>query len=182
MSLKHILLGFINIQSMTGYELKQLIDNSINNFWNVNLSQIYPTLGAMKEEELLDMEIQINEGTPNSKIYNITEKGRIELEKWMEETTPLPQTRKLFLAKLLVGVKFDKEILIKQVKEQLKLHQMALESLYKRLAGNTCNLPTTEDPEKYKLFTELVIDAGIKEEEASIAWCMQTIERLEKSN
>lgn len=181
MSLKYILLGFLNIQCMTGYKLKQLLDYSITNFWSVNLSQIYPTLNEMKKEGLLDVDIQVNEGTPNSKIYYITEKGKIELEKWMRETTPLPQTRNLFLAKLLIGTHFSKDLVISQIEEQLSLHEKALESLNKQFDAEPVSMCNVENIEKHKLFRQLIIDAGIKEENASIEWCKETIETLKKS-
>lgn len=183
MSLKHILLGLLNFHDMTGYELKQLIDKSINNFWSVNLSQIYPTLNEMKKKGLLDMNLQINEGTPNSKIYNITEKGKIELSKWMEETTPLPQTRMLFLAKLLIGAKFEKSLIINQIKEQLALHEAMLESFEaKKLEGLPQGLPNIENEEVHEFFLQLIVDAGIKQEKAAIEWCKETIGRLEQSD
>jgi DNA-binding PadR family transcriptional regulator len=180
-SLKNILLGFLNIYSMTGYELKQLIDNSINHFWSVNLSQIYPTLSSMKEEGLLDMDLQINDGTPNSKIYHITEKGKAELEDWMQETTPLSQTRNLFLAKLLVGAKFDKEVLLVQLQEQLRLHEEKQREYKESMEGVHCPLTERSDlmnKEQYKLCLELAIDAGIHEEEAAIEWCKRAIKSI----
>lgn len=181
MSLKYILLGFLNIHCMTGYKLKQLLDYSINNFWSVNLSQIYPTLNAMKKDEFLDVDIQVNEGTPNSKIYYITEKGKIALDKWMKETTPLPHTRNLFLAKLMIGTHFSKDLVITQLKEQLSLHEKALESLKKRFETEPICMCNMENIEKHKLFRRLIIDAGIKEEKASIEWCKETIEVLKES-
>lgn len=183
MSLKHILLGFLNFDDMTGYELKQLMDKSINKFWSVNLSQIYPTLNDMKEKGLLDMKVMINEGTPNSKVYHITEEGKVELGRWMEETTPLPQTRMLFLAKLLISAKFEKSLMINQLREQLALHEDMLESFEKKkLEGLPLDLPKIQNKEVQELFFQLTVDAGIKQEKAFIEWCRETIERLEQSN
>ena len=48
MSLKHALLGLLTHQPMTGYELKQFFDSSIQHFWNAELSQIYPTLKSLE--------------------------------------------------------------------------------------------------------------------------------------
>lgn len=185
-ALKNILLGFLNLYSMTGYELKQLIDNSINNVWNVNLSQIYPTLSDMKAEGLLEMDFQINEGTPNSKLYHITDRGKAELQEWMEETTPLTQTRNLFLAKLLVGAKFDKSILLSQIESQLALHQEKFKELKAKQEGIDCQIhkkegiESTLDLAQYDLCLELALDCDIRAEEAAIQWCRHAIERIQQ--
>ena len=34
MSLKHALLGILTVRPMTGYELKQFFDSSVQHFWN----------------------------------------------------------------------------------------------------------------------------------------------------
>ena len=81
MSLKYALLGFLHYDSMTGYQLKQHFDNTFRHFWNTSLSQIYPTLNQMKEEELLDVEIIYQDKPLNSKVYHITDKGKEEFSK-----------------------------------------------------------------------------------------------------
>ncbi|MBP2653473.1 MAG: hypothetical protein H6Q73_1042 [Firmicutes bacterium] len=185
MSLKYILLGFLNIKNMTGYELKHFFDDSVNNFWNANLSQIYPTLNEMKEKGYLEMDIQINDNSPNSKIYRITEKGQMVLTEWMEQSTPLPQIKKLFLAKLLIGAKFKKSFIVRQLEEQLALHESMLEALKEKLKNPPKNITDNTDNKearKHEFFRQLIIDAGIKEEIASIEWCKETIDKINQMN
>ena len=45
MSLKYALLGFLNYQAYSGYDLKQLMDVSTSNFWDGEVSPM-PTLPA----------------------------------------------------------------------------------------------------------------------------------------
>ncbi|MDP4093936.1 MAG: PadR family transcriptional regulator, partial [Bacillota bacterium] len=85
MSLKHALLGFLNYQSMTGYQLKKHFDESVSNFWSVSLSQIYPTLNQMSEQGLLTVEVIQQDTAPNAKVYQITDSGKEELLKWLAE-------------------------------------------------------------------------------------------------
>ena len=47
--IKFILLGFLNYQQMTGYELKQFMDESIAHFWHAYHSQIYTSLRQMEK-------------------------------------------------------------------------------------------------------------------------------------
>ena len=47
--LKYILLGFVNYQPLTGYDLKTLIDGSTGHFWHAYHGQIYSTLHKLEE-------------------------------------------------------------------------------------------------------------------------------------
>ena len=57
MSLKHALLGILGHGQMTGYELKQFFDSSVQHFWNAELSQIYPTLKSLEEGGFVAMHV-----------------------------------------------------------------------------------------------------------------------------
>ena len=50
--IKYILLGLLNYQPMTGYDLKQTIDHSVSHFWHAYHSQIYTQLRQMEAERL----------------------------------------------------------------------------------------------------------------------------------
>ena len=52
MSLRYALLGFLGLDSMTGYELKQNLDRSTQQFWHAGLNQIYPTLKQLEGDGL----------------------------------------------------------------------------------------------------------------------------------
>ena len=61
--LKYVLLGFLNYTPMTGYELKQFMDESTANFWHAKQSQIYTTLKKLEEEGMLESHILKQDGT-----------------------------------------------------------------------------------------------------------------------
>ena len=56
MTLKHAILGLLNYEPMTGYDLKKTIDISINHFWPAVQSQIYTTLAKMEKEGWVTVE------------------------------------------------------------------------------------------------------------------------------
>lgn len=178
MSLKHALLGLLNYTEMSGYEIKQFFDDSISHFWNAKLSQIYPTLNQMKEDGLLNMEVKQQENLPNAKIYSLTEKGKEELLSWLQEPIGLTQYREAFLIKVFFGALLDKEVLKKQVSEQLKLHEERLEHYQEELAELMSMEPCLPDFEHERSYWLLTLDLGIKTEEAYISWCRETIEKI----
>ncbi len=76
MDVKTIILGFLIDNSMTGYELKKAFSISFSFFSGISYGSIYPALKKMEGEGLITMIHQIADGSPNRKVYTITEKGK----------------------------------------------------------------------------------------------------------
>lgn len=176
MSLKYALLGFLNYKSMTGYQLKQVFDKSVRNFWNASLSQIYPTLNQMKDDGLLTMEVKYQESSPNAKIYSITDSGREELRKWLIEPLEPSQHRNAFLIKIFFGANIDKVLIVSQLKQRLDLAENNL-AKYQQIRNEITENHSSED--SLTLFESLTVDYGIKNMEAVIAWYKESIEKIE---
>ncbi len=101
MSLRYALLGFLGLDSMTGYELKQNLDRSTQQFWHAGLNQIYPTLKKLEYEKLVTAEIQPQDGKPDKRTYSITPAGRELLQDWLSEPlTRLPPSKNVALLKI----------------------------------------------------------------------------------
>lgn len=45
----YALLGLITAGYRTGYEMKRMIDQSLNHFWKISYGQIYPALRQLTE-------------------------------------------------------------------------------------------------------------------------------------
>lgn len=88
MPLARAILGFLEYQPMSGYDLKKYFDQSIAHFWSATQSHIYKALDTLEKEGRVESQIIPQEGKPNRKVYSITDAGRAELQRWI--TTPLP--------------------------------------------------------------------------------------------
>ena len=127
MSLQHALLGFLNYQPMTGYELKQTMDVSTSNFWHAKQSQIYTTLKKMEESGWVVSDVEEQNGRPNRRVYTLTESGGAALQTWLAKPLLELQARKeLLLLKLFFSADEDKQTLLTQLRLQHDLHQQAL--------------------------------------------------------
>ncbi len=179
MSLKHALLGFLNYRSMTGYQLKQHFDESVQKFWNASLSQIYPTLSQMKEEGLLIMEVKYQDSSPNAKVYHITNRGRAELQRWLAEPMESQPYRNAFLVKIFFGANIDdRDVIITQLKQHLERCEGNLKS-YQQTLNRIIEDRSEDDLSQDALFWSLTVDFGIKSAEAAIAWYRESIQKLE---
>ena len=76
MDAKSMLLGFLMRGPMTGYELKKLFSLSFSFFSGLSYGSIYPALKKMEQEGQITMALEVQEGSPNRKVYTITDEGR----------------------------------------------------------------------------------------------------------
>lgn len=88
MPLSHAILASLEIQPMTGYDLKKFFDKSVGHFWSSTQSHIYKALDDLEGRGWVEKTIIAQEDKPNRKQYVITTAGREELRRWL--TTPLP--------------------------------------------------------------------------------------------
>ena len=98
MSLAHTILGFLQQEKMTGYDLKtSCFDECIAHLWPADLAQIYRTLDKLVEHGWITCSIEIQRDRPNRKVYSLTEPGKAELIRWLGCHQPLPTIREPLL-------------------------------------------------------------------------------------
>ena len=83
MSLRHAILGFLDIEPATGYALMQRFEGSVGSFWTATQSQIYRELHALLDAGLVTMEVVPQDGKPARKLHALTPEGRAELQRWL---------------------------------------------------------------------------------------------------
>ncbi|MEM8778139.1 MAG: PadR family transcriptional regulator, partial [Cyanobacteria bacterium P01_G01_bin.49] len=127
--LKYILLGFLNYQQMTGYNLKRLIDNSTGHFWHAYHSQIYTTLRKMEQDGLVTSVIDDSDEKLERRIYDITNQGQSKLKQWLGKSlTELPPSKDSLLVRLFFSGSRSSEEVLNELKFQRQLHQQQLET------------------------------------------------------
>ncbi len=83
--LKHGILGLLNYGPMTGYEIKEVFQNSLNYFWTAQTSQIYRELQTLKKNGWVTVAVVPQEGRPDKKPFTITSAGKEELLRWLAD-------------------------------------------------------------------------------------------------
>ncbi len=177
MSLKHAMLGFIDMMPMSGYDLKKLFDSSVKFYWTATHSQIYRTLNELKNDDLVKVELIQQTDLPNKKMYHITEKGKEELLSWIVTTNDLPPVRH----KLLVQLSWADRLPTGQIIELLQNYADILNdrlALYKSSEHQV--VLTMGRTDREKLLWQSTLDNGIMTYEAELKWTLKTIKKLEK--
>ncbi len=180
MPLKHGLLGLLNYQSKTGYELNKTFEESLNFFWKAQTSQIYRELNKMKKEGWLVSETIIQVGKPNKKMYSLTDMGQEELNRWLRhhESMEWVTLRSEFLMKLFLSG--DK--LLEENIEYLRQYRNKCSELMKGMetTGAIIERQAAALGEKENAFYwGLTADYGFDHYTMCLNWATKTIKKLE---
>lgn len=99
----YIILGLLNHEAMTGYDIKKRIDTSISNFWDIGYGQIYPTLKVLEQDGDVTKNVENKEKGPDRIVYSISESGRKKLQEWLARPSDTEYVKYEILLKLFFG-------------------------------------------------------------------------------
>ena len=116
---RYAVLGMLSFGSMTGYDMKKYIDNSIAHFWNENYGGIYPVLRRLEKEGLVTKATEQAEGRPVRHVYSLTDQGREALQMWLRLPAERPVWRMELLLKLFFGGQVSVKNMIQKVESEL---------------------------------------------------------------
>jgi PadR family transcriptional regulator AphA len=179
MSLNHILLGMLREPS-TGYELGKEFSEGAQHFWFAELSQIYPTLKRMRDRGWLDTWEEPSERGPKRKVYKTTAEGRAELRTWLRDGPRLGRERLGFIAQtFFLGEleSYEESLSIVRKMRAMWEHKLGYLEHVERMVEEDHG-----DPSHYGgdgLHNHAALRMGIHMLRAKLAWCAETLERLE---
>ena len=179
--LKFALLGSLNYQPMSGYDLKQFTDRSTSNFWHAELSQIYVTLKALEKEGLISSTAVPQTLRPDRRVYSITPAGQQALNNWLNEPfTAIDQYKDTLLLKLFFSARVERESLLAQLRLQRGLHQKLVDD-FQTVTADMIAETAQKVPELRKdaLLWEATRRFGQQTEETYLRWLDETIQMVE---
>lgn len=97
---KFMILGLLNHEPMSGYDIKQKSDKVLKYFWATGFGQIYPSLKVMTDEGWIMVTKQKGVSGPDKQLYEITDLGRNVLVDWLKEPAIKEHVRYEVLLKL----------------------------------------------------------------------------------
>lgn len=181
MSLRYALLGFLGLDSMTGYELKKNLDQSTQLFWHAGLNQIYPTLKKLEAEGLVTAQVEPQNGKPDKRTYTLTSEGRQALEDWLSEPlTRLPPSKNSALLKIFFSGSLENEVVLRQLESQLELHRRQLEKYSGETRRVIEEIVAATGLEREGTMWELVRELGEAHERAYVDWLERAIRKVRR--
>lgn len=179
MSLRHILLGML-AEPHSGYDLKKEFNRSLRNFWNAELSQIYPQLQKLEKDGLLSSKLVASSAGPPRRVYRQTARGRSELLSWLTDGPRVGEERIAYLAQVFFLGELPNPDEAIAFMQELRDHMVAwLESLRAAEAEWRASDPRYPDalPDE-EFFPQLTLALGLKKVAANVEWCDECIARL----
>lgn len=174
-TLKYAILGLLNQTSMTGYELMKQFESTLSEFWYAKHSQIYPELKKLTDEGCITFDIQISGVSLEKKRYTITEEGRKDFLKWLEDDTEMEATPKdISRLKIFFSGKLSNEAREHLFNDQLLQHQSRLRHLIQN-QNKFKEIPANDSDE---FGDYLVLLGAIMREEMTCQWLNKCLELL----
>src|SRR5512137_252402 len=88
MPLPHVLLGLLNQEPRTGYDLERALREDLDAVWRAEFSQIYPALARLRRAGFIHLKVLGPRRGPRRNQYRVTAAGRRELRRWLAGTVP----------------------------------------------------------------------------------------------
>ena len=175
-STQNALLGLLSIKPMSGYDIRQLIPESIGHFWSESYGQIYPALRGMMEAGLVMKHTAQAAGRPDRNVYTLTEAGQETIRDWLTIPPRSQPVRNELLLKLFFGAHAHPSASIEHVRaflaaqcQELGTYEAVSAHLQREHARNP-NLP----------FWLITLSRGRHDAQAGIAWARETLTVLER--
>lgn len=173
----YIILGLLNHEELSGYDIKKKIDYMISHFWEVGFGQIYPTLKTMEEEGLVLKQSGGNQKGPERKLYSITEEGQAVLQGWLV----LPEAREYVKYEILLKLFFGSTVSVRENRERIEAfmsrHMLNLD----RMKIFSDNLKQVMNEDEDHLYYYLTVLFGEEVYQAYINWSKKALAILEDS-
>ncbi|WP_455537710.1 PadR family transcriptional regulator [Terrisporobacter sp.] len=164
--LRYILLGLLEKRELSGYDIKKFFEEEIGEFWSAKHSQIYPELSKLEGQGFVKYRIDIVGSKLEKKYYSITDKGILELNKWISSTEDLIENKDEFVLKLYFIDNKEDSRLDNMIEEQIKLHEDKLNHLESRM-----QVVFGDEGKKETMYGHyLILDHAIRREKSYLNW------------
>lgn len=173
----YAVLGMLAIEPMSGYEIRNCMQESTSSFWSESYGQIYPTLARLKTQGLVTFKTAKTRKKTDKKIYQLTKKGRDELKNWLYLAPEKRMVRNELMLKLFLGANIHSNANLEHVKAERYHAQMELN----KLSAIKMQLAEAYPNSDHFPYWMLTMDYGIEMTSAKLRWCNVVIEALEKN-
>lgn len=177
MSLEHAILGFLNYQPFSGYDLKKVFDTSIQHFWAADQSQIYRTLNALTRQGWVEMEKVVQQDRPDRKVYHITDPGREELLRWLSAPPLMGSPHSAALVQVFFAAQLPDEELLAKFEGFAQMMRAVL-AQYDHIPQDVEVYKQMVSSEREYYFWMLTLDNGIRNMRANLEWIENIIKQL----
>jgi DNA-binding PadR family transcriptional regulator len=168
MNIQDVILGFIYEEPMSGYDIKQIMENSVSYFFDASFGAIYPALRKMEKEGLVEKQVIQQDGKPNRNLFAITESGKEQFQQYLNSPINPTITRSDILIRIFFGRFTTKEKIQRWLEEEREKSQAMFDNL-NRIAE------MYPEMEQHKRFT---LEFGIRQAEMILGMVAEELKKF----
>ena len=134
-SFGHFVLGLLDQQPMSGYDIKRLLERLQWLIGGASFGNIYPTLHALLNDGLATVDVVSHQDRPLRKVYSVNEQGRQALRVWLKHPIPPNASPKAFVMRLILAQDLAQDTLTAHLQEwraQIVSHLGVLKEMHSR--------------------------------------------------
>ena len=178
MSLDYAILGFLNYEPMTGYDLKKFFDDSVRHFWHADQSQIYRSLNKLEEKSWAEMTVVEQVDRPDRKVYSITDEGKRKLKEWLVSIPKMNAPHSAPLIQVFFSGMFEDQQILELFERNKQMMEGMLHS-YDPVPGVIQTYKEEVHSEREAYFWALTHDLGMRVAKAQLEWAQDVIKAIQ---
>jgi DNA-binding PadR family transcriptional regulator len=167
----YAVLGLLASGPRSGYDIKKEVTDRISHFWNESLGHLYPVLQKLVDLGWVTRRSDAS-GVRTRHLYEITDEGRAELDRWLREPVVPTPPRLEILLKTYFGAHTDPLVVadhVRTYREERERQLGMLELVHGMLADGG------DDADRYLRMT---VRAGVLAARAALEWCDEVLSEL----
>ena len=160
-----VILGLLEHENLTGYDIKKQIDGSINFFWKASFGSIYPALKDLEKNDLIKIKENNSKNKREKIVYSITPKGHEKLINWLKNSKSTNDLKYETLLKLFFGGATSPNISIQTIEEfesEIK-ENLSLLKIYQKNLSKVIH-------DKDHIYYYVTVSFGIETYNAYLKW------------
>ena len=167
MTLSRIILGFLAVRPMTGYDLMRAFATSAAYFWSADKAQIYRTLAKLVDEGLARIEVVPGTNAPDRVLHHITDDGRRALRTWLAAPPERQAPRDSFIARVFFAGTLDDDEVLALIEARAADATAARDAL-KAVRAEVPHPDLASDRSGW--LRSMTLDQGIREHDDHLDW------------
>jgi len=165
--LARIILGFLAISPMSGYDLIRAFRTSAAHFWSADKAQIYRTLARLVADGHARTEVVPGTGAPDRVVHHLEASGRDLLIEWLASDQKPQAERDAFTAQIF----FAESLTTGELRGILDARRAAAVDARDALRAVERSLPNADPTtQRGAWLRRKTLEQGIRAHEAHIEW------------
>jgi DNA-binding PadR family transcriptional regulator len=179
--LRFAVLSLLIDDERSGYELAQLFDHSVGNFWHARHSQIYPAVRELETEGLVHSRMVEQTGRPDKVLYRATAAGEAALDAWVQQSVEPTVPKMAFSIRAFNLGRLPPHEAIALLESERAHHQQRLNGYAAIPRALRDPALRADAPFNGKSGWRYAFELGSRYEQMWIDWCNDIIERIGNS-